>query len=465
MTAPYDETLQAAASAALGFLNGLPDRPVRPDVPQAELEAALGGPLPEQPSDPVAVIEGLVDGVELGLLQSQSQRFFGFVQGGAYPVAMAADWLTTAWDQNAVLFATSPASAVVERSVARWLIELLGLPAGSSVGFVTGGQMATWACLVAARHRVLADVGWDVERDGLHGAPAVHVVVGEEHHGTVDRALRFLGLGAGRALTVPADAQGRMLPDALEAVLAPLEGPTIVVAEAGNVNSGAFDPLEAITAAAHRRGAWVHVDGAFGLWAQASARRRHLSQGVEHADSWSVDAHKWLNVPYDSGLAIVRDAEAHRAALGYQADYLMAHEDARYDPLNWTPEHSRRARGFPIWAAISALGRAGIEDLVERLCARAEQFACSLGGADGIEILNDVVLNQVLVRFTGSDGPDAHTRAVIERVQAEGTCWMSGTVWRGQAAMRISVSNWATTEQDVERSVAAILRCSAAPQA
>lgn len=450
--------LRTAADTAAAFLGGVHSRPVRPDADRPMLHAALGGALPEDPGDPLEVLDRLVAAVEPALLLSQSPRFFGFVMGGSHPVALAADWLTSAWDQNAAIYASSPAAAVAERVVGRWLLDLLELPGDSSVGFVTGGQMATWTCLAAARHQVLADVGWDVERDGLHGAPQVHVLVGAQRHGTVDRALRFLGLGSDRAMEVAADEQGRMCPDALAASLDQRQGATIVVAEAGNVSTGAFDPMGKIAATAHQHGAWLHVDGAFGLWARASSRRRHLTEGLEQADSWSVDAHKWLNVPYDSGLAITRHPDAHRAALGQTAAYLVCDEDSRHDQINWNPEHSRRARGFAIWATLRTLGRRGVEDLVDRLCDRALQFAEGLSGVDGVELLNDVVLNQVLVRFTNAEDPDEHTRNVIARVQRDGTCWMSGTTWRGRTAMRISVCNWATSQEDVERSVDAILR-------
>lgn len=455
----YEPPLPWAAERAAAFLRGAAKRPVGVSVDRAALHGALGGPLPEYPSDPVEVLDALAAGAEPGLLGTQSPRFFGFVIGGSQPVALAADWLTSAWDQNAGMYVLAPAAAVVERVTAGWLLELLGLPVQSSVGFVTGGQMATWTCLAAARHQVLADVGWDVEHDGLVGAPRVHVVAGAERHGTVDRALRFLGFGSGHTLDVDVDEQGRMRPDHLQAVLARLDGPTIVVAEAGNVNSGAVDPLGDVVASAHAHGAWVHVDGAFGLWAQVSPRRRHLTAGVEQADSWSVDAHKWLNVPFDSGLAITRHPEAHQAALGHTAAYLVSDADSRHDAINWNPEHSRRARGVAIGATLRTLGRQGVVDLVDRLCDRAAQFAEALSAVDGIEVVNEVVLNQVLVRFTGSSDPDAHTRTIIERIQGDGTCWMSGTTWQGRAAMRISVSNWATGPEDVDRSVDAILRC------
>lgn len=455
----YDAALRAAVERALAYLDGVGERHVAPRADRAALHAALGGALPDGPTDPHAVVDELVRSAEPGIMGTQSPRFFGFVIGGSHPAALAADWLTSTWDQNAALYAAAPAAAVVERIAAQWILDLLDLPADSSLGFVTGGQMATWTCLAAARHQVLADVGWDVERDGLQSAPAITVVVGEERHGTVDRALRFLGLGWGRVTPVAVDGQGRMRVDRLAAALDRVDGPTIVVAEAGNVNTGSFDPLGAIADEAHRRGAWVHVDGAFGLWARASQRRRRLADGAERADSWSVDAHKWLNVPYDSGLAITRHAAAHQAALGHTAAYLVPDADSRHDPLNWSPEHSRRARGFAVWATLRALGRRGVADLVDRLCDRAQQFADALEDLEGVEVLNDVVLNQVLVRFPDGADADTRTAAVIACVQEDGTCWMSGTSWQGRPAMRISVSNWATTPTDVDRSVKAIARC------
>jgi glutamate/tyrosine decarboxylase-like PLP-dependent enzyme len=390
-------------------------------------------------------------------------RYFGFVVGGSLPAALAADWLAAAWDQNAGLFVLGPAAATVEDVAAGWLTELLGLPATASCGFVTGGLGANFGGLAAARNHVLARAGWDVERDGLLGAPPVEVVVGAERHVTIDVALRYLGLGSGRLRVVPADDQGRMDPAALGEVLAAVEGPTIVCAQAGNVNTGAFDPLAAICAAGHDHGAWVHVDGAFGLWAGASPALRHLVAGVEQADSWATDAHKWLNVPYDSGLVFVAHPQAHRAAFAKVASYLTPGQGGERDPDGFVPEGSRRARGFPVWAALRSLGRSGVAELVERCCGHARRFADALAAADGVEVLNEVVLNQVLVRFADPGGDhDGRTREVIRRVQADGTLWLGGTIWQGMAAMRISVSNWSTTTDDVDRSVAAILAAAGA---
>ena len=456
MADSYPPALAVAAEQARRFLDGIEERPVQPSASRAQLHERLGGPLPDESSDPAEVVSALAAGADPGLLGIQSPRFFGFVIGGAHPAALAADWLTSAWDQNAGLYIGSPAASVVERVVAGWLLDLLGLPDDASVGFVTGGQMATWTCLAAARNEVLRGAGWDVEADGLLGGPPVNVVVGAQRHGTVDRSLRFLGLGTSGMRVVPSDEQGRMSLAELEPVLRSCSGPTIVVAQAGNVNTGAVDPIGPVCEAAHELGAWVHIDGAFGLWAQASRRLRHLTAGVEQADSWSVDAHKWLNVPYDSGMAIVRRPQAHKSALGTRASYLVHDEDEAHDQMNWNPEHSRRARGFALWALLRTLGRRGVEALVDDLCDRARQFAEALDAVDGVEVLNDVVLNQVLVRFHGGD---ERTHDVIRRVQEDGTCWMSGTTWHGRAAMRISVSNWATTPADVDRSVEAILRC------
>jgi glutamate/tyrosine decarboxylase-like PLP-dependent enzyme len=456
--AATERALAAAAAGATRFLRGLPERPVAATAGAEELAARLGGPLPDGPSDPAEVVARLAELADDGLVATAGPRFFGFVVGGSLPAALAADWLAAAWDQNAGLFVLGPAAATVEDVAAGWLTDLLGLPSTVSTGFVTGGQMANFTGLAAARHHVLAAAGWDVEHDGLVGAPPVRVVVGAERHVTIDSALRFLGLGSGRVQVVPADGQGRMDPAALAATLAAGQGPAIVCAQAGNVNTGAVDPLAAICAAAHDHGAWVHVDGAFGLWAAASPARRHLVAGVEQADSVATDAHKWLNVPYDSGLVFVSHPEAHLAAFSTVAGYLTPGQAGERDPDAYTPEFSRRARGFPVWAALRSLGRSGVAAMIERGCAQARRFADALGAAPGVEVLNEIVLNQVLVRFPDPGGDhDGRTREVVRRVQAGGTLWLSGTTWHGMAAMRISVSNWSTTDDDVDRSVAAIL--------
>ena len=452
--------LAEAFHHALAYLEGLPERPIAAPATLAELRAALGGPLPEQPIEAREVIEDLVLTADPGVVASGSGRFFGFVIGGATPAALAADWLASTWDQNAGLYVIGPSASVVEEVAGEWLAELLGLPIGISVGFVTGAQMANFTALAAALHDVLRRVGWDLAADGLWDAPRVRILAGEARHGTIDRALRFLGVGKAAIVGVESDDQGRMKPVALAALLEEGEGPAIVCTQVGNVNSGAIDPVGEICEIAHRHGAWVHVDGAFGLWAAASPRLRPLLTGVELADSWATDAHKWLNVPYDSGLAFCAHPDAHRAAMGIRAGYLMHSAGGERDPLDYNPEHSRRARGFAVYAALRALGREGVTELVERCCALAGRFAEQLAAADDVELLNQVVLNQVLVRFRAGDGDDdAHTHRVIERVQRDGTCWMSGTTWQGRAAMRISVSNWSTDEADVDRSVAAILRC------
>jgi glutamate/tyrosine decarboxylase-like PLP-dependent enzyme len=388
-----------------------------------------------------------------------SGRYFGFVIGGALPAALAADWLTSTWDQNAGLVAAGPSAAVVEEVALAWLQELLGLPAGVSAGFVTGCQMAHVTALAAARHHVLDAAGWDLARDGLQGAPRIRVLAGDERHVTIDRALRYLGIGTAQIEPLPVDGQGRMRPETVRAALETGTDPAIVCAQAGNVNTGAFDPLEEIADAVEGTGAWLHVDGAFGLWAAASPRFRHLVAGSERADSWATDCHKWLNVPYDSGIAFCAHPDSHRAAMSVRASYLeRADADAGRDQMDWTPEFSRRARGFPIYAAIRSLGREGIAEMVERCCDHAARFGELLGAEPEVEILNDVVLNQVLVRFGGDD---AVTQATVRGVQEDGTCWLSGTQWQGRAAMRISVSNWQTSVEDVERSAAAILEAAA----
>jgi glutamate/tyrosine decarboxylase-like PLP-dependent enzyme len=459
---PLRSLLDDAAACAAEFLEGLRERRVVPTATAEELRKELGGPLPDEPHEPRQVVAELARAAEPGLMATPGGRFFGFVIGGSLPAALAADWLTSAWDQNAGLYVAAPAASVVEEVCGAWLNELFGLPEDASFGFVTGCQMANFTALAAARHSVLETAGWDVEADGLGGALPIRVIIGEERHVTIDRALRFLGLGTAALQIIPADGQGRMRPDALRAALAESSRPTIVCAQAGNVNTGAVDPLRAVCDAGHEFGAWVHVDGAFGMWAAASPAMRHLVEGIGYADSWATDAHKWLNVPYDSGLVFCAHPAAHRAAMGSHASYLVHSEDRERDELDWNPEFSRRARGFPVYAAICSLGRSGIADLVDRCCAHARRFAEALAQEPEVEVLNEVVLNQVLVRFLdpGADH-DARTRAVVKAVQEDGTCWLGGTTWQGKAAMRISVSNWSTTTEDVDRSVEAILRAAA----
>jgi glutamate/tyrosine decarboxylase-like PLP-dependent enzyme len=454
------DLLGLTADYSSAFIDGLDERPVQPQASIEELRAALGGPLPARGTDAAEVIVELIERAEPGIMAMPSGRFFGFVIGGALPAAVAADWLTSVWDQNAGLIGPAPSAGVVEEVVTDWLRELLGLPQHVSAAYVTGCQIAHVTALAAARHHVLAGAGWDILRDGLQGSPRIRVLAGEERHVTVDRALRYLGIGSSQIEAIPADGQGRMDTAPLRAALADAHGPTIVCAQAGNVNTGSFDPLLEIADAVEGTGAWLHVDGAFGLWAAVSPRFRHLVAGVERADSWATDAHKWLNVPYDSGMAFCAHPDSHRAAMAVRASYLeQADGDAARDQMDWVPEFSRRARGFPIYAAIRALGREGIAAMVERCCDHAGRFAERLAAEPGVEILNEVVLNQVLVRF-GDD--DAVTRATIAAVQEDGTCWLSGTVWQGKAAMRISVSSWRTTTEDVDRSVGAILEAAAA---
>jgi glutamate/tyrosine decarboxylase-like PLP-dependent enzyme len=418
-----------------------------------ELRAALARELTDEGEDPRAVIADLARDVEPGLVASAGPRYFGFVIGGALPVAVAADWLTSAWDQNGGGYTPSPSLSVAEEVAGVWLRELLGLPSGSSIGFVTGCQMAHFTCLAAARHGVLRDRGWDVEAEGLREAPEIRVFAGEEAHVTVGVACRMLGLGQDRVRQVASDEQGRMVADALEAELAGWDGPAIVCAQAGNVNTGSFDPLERIVALCRERGAWCHVDGAFGLWAAASPARRHLVAGAEGADSWATDGHKWLNVPYDSGIAAVADPSAHRAAMTSTSPYIPPHDPDVPWGFDWAPEFSRRSRGVPVYAALRFLGRDGVAKLVDACCDHALQMASLLTDA-GLEVLNDVVLNQVMVRLAD----DAETTdALLARVQADGTCWLSGSTFAGRPVARISISGWQTTPEDIERSAEAIV--------
>jgi glutamate/tyrosine decarboxylase-like PLP-dependent enzyme len=437
------ELLHLTADYAADFLATLDERPIRAEATLEELTASLGGPLPQVPTDARSVIASLVESAEPGIAASPSGRWFGFVLGGSLPAALAADWLTSAWDQNAGLYVSGPAASVVEEVCRGWLAELLGLPPHVSVAYVTGCQMAHVTALAAARHAVLERAGWDVAANGLAGAPKISVVVGAKRHVTLDRALRLLGIGASSLVVVPADDQGRMIVGELP----PIDGPTIVCGQAGEVNTGAFDDLNAIADHVAGTDAWFHLDGAFGLWAAAAPSLRHLVAGAARADSWATDAHKWLNVPYDSGIAFCAHPDAHRAAIGVTASYLVHSEGQERDQVDWTPEFSRRARGFTVYAAIRELGAQGIAEMVERCCERARQFADLLAAA-GMTVLNDVVLNQVLVCAPAD---------VAERVRQDGTCWLSGTQWDGEHALRISVSNWRTTPEDVERSSAAIL--------
>jgi glutamate/tyrosine decarboxylase-like PLP-dependent enzyme len=451
-----DTLLHLAAQHAADFRAGLAARPVVPAHDVRAVRDALGGPLPDEPTDPKAVLEQLVAAAEPGLMASAGPRFFGFVIGGALPAASAADIVATGWDQCAFNAVLSPAAAAAEEVAGGWLKDLLGIPSYASVGFVTGAQEANTVGLAAGRQHVLAEAGWDVARDGLAGAPAVRVVASVERHATVDRSLRLLGLGTGCLEEVRAAPDGAIDVADLERVLSSVPaGPTIVCLQAGNVNTGACDDLVAACEVAKRYAAWVHVDGAFGLWAAASPSTRHLVAGLEGADSWGCDGHKWLNLPYDSGFAFCADPEVHAAAVSYTAAYLVG-SGTTIGSADLTLESSRRARGFAAWAGLRELGREGVTELVDRCCSLARRFASELESG-GAEVVNDVVLNQVLVGF----GDDARTDRVIEGVQREGTCWLGGTTWRGRRLMRISVSNWTTTEQDVDASVAAILRVAA----
>ena len=459
-TGEHDAALDRAAAAAAEFRRASPARAHRPARDFPAMRDLFGRiPLPEQGRDATAVIDELVALAEPGLSAMTGPRFFGWVIGGSHPAGVAADWLTSAWGQNCGNHLATPSAAACEEAAARWLLDILDLPRDCAVGFSTGATAANFIGLAAARSRVLADHGWNVEADGLFGAPPVHVVLGDEAHISVFAALQYLGLGRQRVVTVPSDDMGRMRLDAVAARLAELDGPIIVVAQAGQLNTGGFDPVGEIADLAKRRGAWVHVDGAFGLWARASAATAPLAAGVERADSWATDGHKWLQTPYDCGYAIVRDAEFHRRAMAATASYLPAAETGDRNPVDYVPELSRRARGFATWAMIRALGRAGISDMVARHCRLARRMADALAAESGIEIVNDVVLNQLAVRF-GAGRPvaegDAQTRAVIDRIQADGVCFAGGALWKGRWIMRLSVIAWSTTESDIDASAAAI---------
>ncbi|MBA3734748.1 MAG: aspartate aminotransferase family protein [Actinobacteria bacterium] len=448
--------LRRTAELAADFLESLDDRPVFPRASAEELREALGGPLPDEPTAPEEVVEGLVAAADQGIVAMPSGRYFGFVIGGSLPAALAADWLTSAWDQNAGLYVGGPSASVVEEVAREWVCDLLGLPGDASLGLVTGSQMGSVTALAAARFRVLERAGWDVGRDGLSGAPRVRVLVGAQRHVTIDRALRLLGLGA--PAVVHADEQGRLDAEALQKALTEGDGPTIVCAQAGEVNTGAFDPFDEIADAVADHGAWLHVDGAFGLWAAASPSLRHLVRGAGRADSWITDTHKWLNVPYDSALVLCADPEAHRAAMTISASYLIQDDTVR-DQVDWVPEFSRRARGFAVYAALRSLGRSGLAELVERTCACARRFADGIVELDGVELVNEVVLNQVLFRFEN----DARTDEVLRAVQEAGDVWMSGTTWNGRRAIRVSVSNWQTNDDEIDLALESFRTASQSP--
>jgi glutamate/tyrosine decarboxylase-like PLP-dependent enzyme len=443
--------LHDAAQRAASYLETIGQRPVAPSAAAVAALLRLDGPLPAHGMDAQQTLAMLDELVSPATMAMAGPRFFGFVIGGSLPAALAANWLAAAWDQNCGYYSITPGVARLEQSALRRLVALFELPEQTAAGFVTGATVANFTALAAARHAVLARVGWNVEADGLFGAPQITVIAGAEAHPTLLKSLGMLGLGRSRIVRVAVDGQGRMRPDELP----PIAGPTIVCLQAGNVNTGAFDPFGPLIERAHRDGAWVHVDGAFGLWAKATASLRHLAHGLEAADSWATDAHKWLNVPYDSGLAFVRDPRTLQAAMAITAEYLPQ-PGAERNPSDFTPELSRRARGVEVWAALQTLGRAGIAEMLERNCRQARRFAAGLS-AKGYAILNDVVLNQVLVSF----GDDARTRRVVGRLQADGTCWCGITVWQGHTAMRISVCNWSTGDADVEQSLEAMLRAAA----
>ena len=457
-----DDLLTDAHERAARFLESLPDRPVGPRATFEELAVALGGSFPDAPRDPAAVLADLSAALEPGLTASAGPRYFGFVTGGAYPVALAMDWLVSAWDQNTALQVMSPGMSALEPCTARWILEALGLPPESSVGFVTGAHAANITALAAARHEMLRRARWDVEAMGLQGAPRVTLIAGEEAHSSIGAASRMIGLGSRTIVGVATDTQGRMRPEALEWALSATSGPTIVCAQAGNVNTGACDSLVEIGELTRRSGAWLHVDGAFGLWAAASPKYRDLVRGLADADSWTTDAHKWLNVPYDSGIVVVRHAAAHRAAMSQSAAYLIAAHGEQRDGTDWVPEASRRARVVPVLCGAAHARPGGLAELVERCCGLAARMADRLRGAPGVTILNDVVLNQVLVRFSAPAMSSGNiTDRVIAAVQAAGVCWCGGTMWAGEPAMRISVSNWRTREIDIDRSAASILEAHA----
>jgi glutamate/tyrosine decarboxylase-like PLP-dependent enzyme len=450
------DVLACAQSHAAAYLDSLPHRVVGATIDADELRRRLGGPLPPNPSDPVQVIDELVRKVEGGIVASTGGRFFGFVMGGTLPVALAADWLTSTWDQNAAAYVCAPAAVVTEEICGAWLKTLLGLPETASFGLVTGCQMAHTTALAAARHRLLQHRGIDVERSGLAGTPPLRVLTSENRHESIIRAVRLLGIGTAAIELLPCDEDGAIELAALEAALARSERPSIVCLQAGDLNTGAFDPFERACALAHAAGAWVHVDGAFGLWAAASPRYRHLVAGVERADSWATDGHKWLNLSFDSGFVFVADPAAHSAVLSQKTSYAIPQEGVR-EPKDWNPEWSRRARGFVAYAALRSLGQSGIAELVERCCRLARRLVDGLAALPGTEVLARPRINQGLVRFLAADGQhDRRTGQVIGAIQACGAAWFGGTTWRGKRAMRISVCDWRTSEDDVDRAVASV---------
>jgi len=464
---PNHILLARVAQLAADYLDRLPERPVGVGMKPAELAARLAADLPEAGQDALGILERQVAAIDPGIIASAGPRYFGHVIGGAHPAALALDWMTATWDQNAVLYATAPANAVVEEIVGKWLVDLFRLSAGGraiSVGFVSGCQMAHVTALLAARHAVFARLGWDVERRGLIGAPEIRIYVGAEAHGTVATALQYIGLGRDHAVVIPSDDQGRMQVDALGTALAASSTPAIICAQAGGVNTGAFDDIAAIADLATAHQAWLHVDGAFGLWAAVAPERRHLVRGIERADSWTTDAHKWLNVPHDSGIVLTAHPGAHKAAMSVPGEgYLARSDDGRREPYQWVPEMSRRARAFAIQAALLAFGRQGLAEMIERCCRLTRRMHDQLAGLEGVAILNDVVLNQLLFAVRppmtmDDDAADAFVDSVAAAIQAEGTCWLGATTWRGRRALRFSVSNYSTSDADIDLSAAAIRR-------
>ncbi|MBN1333974.1 MAG: aspartate aminotransferase family protein [Synergistales bacterium] len=456
----YRELLESTVDRAIEFLSGLNRRHVGARASVEELRTLLKEGLPEDGKDPLKVLEELSYRVERGLVASAGPRYFGFVTGGVVPASLGADILTSVWDQNGMFSASSPAAGVVEEVVSSWILDLLDLPRETSVGFVTGCQMANFTCLAAARHEVLRKAGWNVEERGLFGAPKISVLVGEEAHATVFTALRMLGMGTSDIRIIPSDSQGRIIPSEVDSAFQESRGPSILCIQAGNVNTGAFDPSHLLIPIAREHGAWVHLDGAFGIWGRLLPPLAGETMDMELADSWATDAHKWLNVPYDSGIAMVRNEAAHRASMVLRGPYYIAAGDEIRDPSHWVPESSRRARGFALYGCISSLGRKGLKEIVENNCRQARLMADLLEEDPGIEVLNEVVLNQVLVRFlpNNSTDVDSFTRKVTRMIQEEGTCWAGGSCWKGMAVMRISVSNWSTTDEDITISAQAIRR-------
>ncbi len=460
---PFASALERAAHHAKAFLEGLDEIPVSAQVTYEELMKRLNRPLVDAGVEPATIIDDLVADVDGGLTISSSGRFFAWVIGGNLPSALAADWLTSAWDQNAGMFAVAPAAAVAEEVAGEWLKELLGLPRTASFAMVTGCQMAHFTCLAVARHALLAKHGWDVEKQGLAGSPPIRILTNDQYHATFELAVRYAGLGTDALVTVESNADGTMVPEALETVLAESDGPTIVQLQAGDLNTGAYDAFEALIPLAHQHDAWVHVDGAFGLWCAASPTYRHLLKGVKHADSWAADGHKWLNVPFDSGYAFIAHPEPHSASMSIRASYLIHASEAR-DQVDWNPEWSRRGRGFPTYAAIRELGRDGVRDLIDRCNGHAHALVTRLGQLPNVEVASEPIINQGMVRFLDpkpdatDEDHDAFTDQVIAGVTAEGEAFFGGVTWRGMRCMRVSVSSWLTNERDIDRTVAAVKR-------